>query len=617
MYRQLFLPAGLALLVIATACQPDGSSESSSASTTAATAATASNQALSADQQFQQWLESYFAGTLAFNPYEATAMGLSRYNDKLPNFFSAEFRDRQRAFANDWLQRIKTLDREQLSASNRISYDVFVYQQQQTLTDLGFPDHWLPLNQMFSFPVTFAQMGSGRSFHPFNSVENYDDWLTRLTLAPGLLDQIIANLQQGIAEGVVLPRVITEKVLPQIEQIAVTRAEDSLFWQPLNDFPEDITADQRQRLTQAFRQQLDEQLLPAYRRLHDYLATEYLPRSRDTIGYGALPAGADWYQQRIASQTTTQLSAMEIHQYGQREVQRILDEMQQVKTQVGFGGDLQAFFEYLRTDDQFYYSDAEALLQGYRDLQQRIDERLPRLFDLIPDGNYVVAAVDPLQAPSASAAFYLTGSGDGSRPSTFYINTHDLRAQPKYRMETLSLHEASPGHHFQISLQLDIDDLPAFRRYGRFTAFMEGWALYAESLGPELGLFEDPYAYFGRLSDEQLRAMRLVVDTGIHALGWSRQQAIQYMLDHSPMAESSVIAQVDRYIALPGQALAYKLGERVIRGLRSEAEQALGEAFDIRAFHRFILRGGAMPMELLQQRVRAWIAQQSPTSPDQ
>ncbi|GAB4200001.1 MAG: DUF885 domain-containing protein [Wenzhouxiangellaceae bacterium] len=614
MNRNLLLPITLAVSLALSACTdtapetPVAAAPAADTSPELAPAADDNATAAGGDALLQQKLQDYFTASLDFNPIQATAVGIPGYDDQLPNFLSEDYRQRNQAFTRDWLQQVRAIERDTLSDSAKVSYDIFVYQQEQALAGTQYPGYLLPLNQMFNFPGFFAQMGSGNSLQPFRSVANYENWLARMTKAPALFDQTIANLQAGVERGVVQPRVVIEKLVPQLDALVADDATETLFWQPLTSFPDDITDDDRERLTTAYRQTIEEQLLPAYRRLRDYVRDQYLSATRDTVGYSALPDGAAWYNYQIATQTTTELSADEIHRFGLSEVERILGEMTAVKQEVNFDGDLAAFFTHLRTDDQFYYDNEADLLQGYRDLQQRIDAQLPKLFDVMPEVNYEVRAVEAFRAASSAGASYMPGAPDGSRPGVFYVNTHNLRAQPKYGMETLSLHEASPGHHFQLTIQQSIDDLPAFRRFGGFTAFIEGWALYAESLGPELGLFAEPYAYFGRLSDEQLRAMRLVVDTGLHAKGWSREQAIQYMLENSPMAETDAVAEVERYIAMPGQALAYKVGERVIRQLRGEAEQALGDGFDIRAFHRLVLTGGAMPLEVLQRRVREWIA---------
>ncbi len=567
----------------------------------------AAAQAGEAPQELAEMYREFFEENLKLNPIQATAIGDLRYNDQLPNVLGAEFRARQREFNQRWLERIRAVSRDELIGQDRLSYDIFIYNREQALEGMRYPSWQIPLNQFFSFPNFVATMGSGRSIQPFKTVKQYEDWLARMDRIVVVWDQAIGNMREGIAAGVVQPRAIMEKVLPQLAAHVVDDVEESIFLGPVKSFPDEFSAEVKARLSEAYRAAARDKMIPAYRRLYDYVRDEYIPACRETVGWSALPGGGDWYNYRIKTFTTTDLTADEIHAFGLAEVARIRAEMERVMEQVGFEGDLHEFFTHLETDERFYYTDAEALLQGYRDLQARVDALLPKLFDVAPKANYEVRAVEAFRAESSAGASYQPGTPDGSRPGVFYVNTFNLKGQPKYGMETLSIHEASPGHHFQISIQQEIEDLPAFRRFGGYSAFSEGWALYAESLGKELGLFTDPYQYYGRLSDEMLRAMRLVVDTGLHAKGWSRERAIAYMQDNSSMAESDVVSEVERYIAIPGQALAYKVGQRVISNLRAEAEAALGEDFDVRAFHRQVLIDGAMPLDVLARKIREWI----------
>jgi uncharacterized protein (DUF885 family) len=399
---------------------------------------------------------------------------------------------------------------------------------------------------------------------------------------------------------------VVEKVLPQLAALAAASPEDSIFGQPLRSLPGDLDVATRERLVADYRASIAG-TLAAYRRLYDYMSTEYLPAARTTVGWSQLPGGEDWYAFLVAVYTTTRMTPDEIHELGLREVARIEGEMNAVREQVGFDGDLHAFFRYLKEDPRFYYATADELLAGYRELKRRIDALLPRMFADFPRADYEIRAVEPFRAQSAAGAFYERPSADGRRPGIFYVNTYDLKGQPRYGMETLSLHEASPGHHFQVTIQQELTGLPRVRRFDFYAAYGEGWALYCESIGKELGLFTDPYQYYGRLNDEMLRAMRLVVDTGLHARGWSREQAIRYMLDHSSLAETDVIAEVERYIAWPGQALSYKVGQLRISAMRARAEAALGSKFDVKAFHGVILRDGALPLDVLEMKVDRWI----------
>jgi uncharacterized protein (DUF885 family) len=567
-------------------------------------------QASEAPQKLADMFDTFFQENLEMNPIQATAIGDLRYNDQLPNVLGEDFRRQQTEFNQRWLERIQSVSRDELTGQDRLSYDIFVYDRKQALEGDRYPGQEIPLNQFFSFPNFIAQMGSGQSIQPFQTVEQYQDWLKRMDAVVVIWDQAIANMREGMQHKVVQPRAIMEKVLPQLAAHVVDDVEESLFMGPVKRFPEDFSEADRERLTAAYRSAVATKMIPAYERLHDFVRDEYLPKTRDTVGYYDLPEGIDWYNYQIKTFTTTDLTADEIHDFGLAEVARIRGEMESVMEQVGFEGDLQDFFRHLQEEDRYYFDNAEDLLQGYRDLQSKIDAVLPKLFDVMPKANYEVRAVEAFRAQSSAGASYQPGTPDGSRPGVFYVNTYNLKGQPKFGMETLSIHEASPGHHFQISIQQEIEDLPAFRRFGGYSAFSEGWALYAESLGKEMGLFSDPYQYYGRLSDEMLRAMRLVVDTGLHAKGWSREKAIQFMKDNSSMAETDVVAEVERYIAIPGQALAYKVGQRVIANLRATAEEQLGESFDIRDFHRQVLVDGAMPLDVLSRKIGEWIEAQ-------
>ncbi len=572
----------------------------------AAASAPTVDAATALDALFAEWQEAQ----LKANPIFATMIGDLRYNDQLPDFFSAEFRAANEARERDFLERVKAIDREQLTGQHRLSRDIFVSDRELSLEGTQFPGWMLAVDQTGNFGSYFAQFGSGASVQPFREVKHYDDFLARIARYPTLNQSAIANLREGIKVRVVQPTVVIEKIIPQFAAHIVERAEDSVFWGPITNMPESFPAADRERLTAAYRQAISETLVPAYTIMRDFLRDEYLPAGRAEVGMMHLPNGKQWYAYSVRTQTTTDLSPEAIHQFGLDEVARILAEMNAVREQVAFAGDLPAFFEHLKNDDRFYFKTEEEALQAYRDVQQKINPLLPKLFDVLPKADYEVRPVETFRAESSAGASYQSPTPDGSRPGVFYLNTFNLRAQPNFLVETLSIHEASPGHHFQISIQQEVESLPAFRRFGGYTAFAEGWALYAESLGKELGLFTDPYQWYGRLSDEQLRAMRLVVDTGLHYYGWTRQQAIDYMTTNSSMAESDVVSEVERYIVNQGQALAYKVGQRVIRELRNEAEAALGESFDVRAFHRQVLIDGALPMGVLQTKIREWIAQQ-------
>jgi uncharacterized protein (DUF885 family) len=571
--------------------------------------AAAAPDAAARKQQLDALFERWFEESLQMNPLQATYMGDPRYNDRLPNSIGPEHIAAERAMNQRYLDEIKAIDPAGLSPSDRISYDIFRSERERQQRAERFPSELLPINQAGSLLTVMPALGSGKNAQPFQTVQDYDNWLKRLDGLVVWIDQAIANMRKGIAAGVVQPRAVTEKLIPQAEAMVAPKAADSLYFAPIKQFPASFSAAERERLTAEYTRALDERLLPAYRRLHAFLRDEYLPKSRPTVAWTALPNGEAWYGYYVQEHTTTTMTADEIHALGQSEVKRILGEMDRVRQQVGFKGDLQAFFDFLENDPQFYFTKGDDLLEGYRKLKVKIDAALPKLFSVFPKADYELREVEAFRAASAAGAYYQQPSADGSRPGIFYVNTFNLKAQPKYGMETLSLHEASPGHHFQTTIQQELEGVPRFRRFGGdYTAFVEGWALYAESLGKELGMFTDPYQWFGRLNDEQLRAMRLVVDTGLHAKGWTREQAIKFMLDNSTLAETDVVSEVERYIAWPGQALGYKVGDLRIQGLRRKAEAELGPKFDVRDFHREVLSDGAVPLDVLEAKVDRWIA---------
>lgn len=548
-----------------------------------------------------------FQAGLALNPIQATAIGIPGYNDKMPNFLSPEFQQRSRDFADEWLAKVKKIDRNLLSGQDRLSYDIYLYNAELAKAAQQFPSELIPINQSSNIASFFAQLGSGQSFQPFKTVEDYENWMKRVDGGVEIMKQARANMQLGIEKGVTQPKALMEKVLPQLSAHLVKNAEDSVFYEPIKSMPENFSDEDKKRLTDAYSKMIMEKIVPSYKELHDFIEQDYLPKARSTFGLSEHPNGEAWYNHQLKTFTTTDLTADQIHQFGLDEVARIRGEMEQVMKEVKFEGSLADWFSYVQTNPEFYYDNEEDLLQGYRDLQVKVNKLLPSMFDIQPKSDYEVRAVEAYRAESAAGASYMAGTPDGSRPGIFYVNTFNLKSQPKFGMETLSIHEAAPGHHFQISLQQEVEGLPMFRRFGGLTVFAEGWALYAESIGKEMGMFTDPMQYYGRLSDEMLRAMRLVVDTGLHAKGWSRQKAIDYMMENSSMADTDVVSEVERYIAWPGQAVSYKVGQREISNMRADAEKRLGDKFDIKEFHREILIDGALPMPVLRNKINAWI----------
>jgi len=549
----------------------------------------------------------YFEENKKLNPIFATFLGDNRYNDQFGAPISAETIAKQRAFENKYLDKINTIDAELLTGQDRLSLEIFKRDREIAIEGYQFPTHLIPVNQMFGIHNFYAQLGSGQSAQPFNTIADYDNFIKRSDGFVLWMDSAINAMREGIEKGVVQPEIVMKKVIPQLAYHIVDDTNKSIFAGPLKNLPESFSDEEKSLLEQRYHTMISEQLIPAYKRMHDFIVEEYLPKTRKSFGISALPNGKAWYEYQIKTNTTLQLTAEEIHKLGKQEVARILGEMKEVKQTVEFEGSLSEFFNYLKTDDKFYFNSADELIAGYESTRDKINKLTPKLFSIFPKADYEVKLTESFRAASSAGAEYQAPSPDGTRPGIFYINSYNLKAQPKFLMETLSIHEASPGHHFQTTIQQEITDLPEFRRFGGYTVYSEGWALYAESLGKELGLFSDPMMWYGRLVDEQLRAMRLVLDTGLHALGWTREQAIQYMLENSSMPESDVTAEVERYIAIPGQALGYKIGQFKIRELREFSEKELGDDFDIKQFHTQILIDGALPMPILEAKIKRWI----------
>ncbi|MDN3380220.1 MULTISPECIES: DUF885 domain-containing protein [unclassified Pseudoalteromonas] len=560
-----------------------------------------------AEQQLNTLVAEYFVDSLQFSPLSATYIGYSQYNNQFTAPSTEQSRGKKLAFYKDFQQRLATIDDSQLTGQALLSYEILARDLALTIEGFNFPSYLLPINQMSGAHNTFAGFGSGQSAQPFVTYQDYENFIARAQGFVTWLSSVQSAMEQGISAGVVLPKPLAEKLLPQFQAHIVSGAEQSLFYSPIKQLPEHFTTAQKQQLTAQYSALIMNELVPAYTKMSNFLADTYIPNSRETVGYSDLPNGKAWYEYQIKKNTTLSLSADEIHEIGLKEVSRILNEMKAVKETVGFKGSLADFFTHLRDSDEFYFDTPEQLIAAYEAVKLKIDAQVPKLFNIAPKADYVVKAVEDFRAESAAGASYQSPAPDGSRPGIFYINTFNLKAQPKFLLETLSIHEAAPGHHFQIALQQEVQSLPDFRKFGGYTVFAEGWALYAESLGKELGLFTDPYMWYGRLADEQLRAMRLVLDTGFHAKGWTRQQGIDYMLANSSMALSDVTAEVERYIAWPGQALSYKLGQFKIQELRDYCKKALGNKFNIKEFHTQILIDGALPMPILEAKIKRWV----------
>ncbi|TQV86385.1 DUF885 domain-containing protein [Aliikangiella coralliicola] len=555
-------------------------------------------------------VNEYTKDNLQFNPIRATFIGIPGYNDKFSPIISDENRAKYLAFEKKYLQKALTVNADNLQGQDLLTYKVFLRDRQMAIEGNSIPSHLVPINQMYGFHNFFAQLGSGQSAQPFKNEQDYRDFIKRSVGFAKWMDSAIEAMRRGIQQNIVQPRPIVAKVIPQLKTHLISDVSESLFYGPLKKLPDTIDESSRSQLIKDYEDNIRQVIIPAYQRMYDFMQSEYLPAARETVGLSELPGGESWYQFMIKTHTTLPLTSDEIHDYGKQEVARILAEMKKVKQTVKFDGSLSEFFEFLRTDDQFYYDNEQDLVDAYTNVKHKIDAKLPMLFEVFPKADYEVRPVPKYRAASAAGASYEGPAPDGSRPGIFFINTHNLKSQPKFLMETLSIHEAAPGHHFQIAIQQEVKDLPNYRKFGGYTVFAEGWALYAESLGKELGLFTDPYMWYGRLVDEQLRAMRLVVDTGLHSKGWTREQAIEYMLANSSMARSDVEAEVERYIVIPGQALAYKIGQRKIRELREYGEKTLGDKFDVKKFHTQVLIDGSLPMPILEEKIKLWLATQ-------
>jgi uncharacterized protein (DUF885 family) len=600
----LAAPAALAACAAGSAQAPDAR---------AAAAPAAQAAALSPSAQLHQLFRASDEDNLRRNPVYGVFRGDLRHADRLGDFVSDEYFAAEKAAAERELAALDRIDRDALDATDRIAYDVFRFQRSQDLA--GYAPEILalnavrPINHFFGVHTFYPVFASGQGAAPFRTVEDYENNLKRHRDFVTILDRSIGRFRQGLESGVVETQLTIRNVIGQLDTQLADAPEASPFYGPVRTFPDTIGAADQARLRAAYAAAITDDIFPAYRRLRDFLASEYLPRAREGAGLVHMRGGETLYRRLIQENTTLPLDAETIHQTGLAEVARIKSEMDAIRRRVGFAGTLPQFFEHLRTDPRFAPPSREWVRDTYYEIGRRVDARIGTLFSTLPRAPLEIREVEAFREQNEASGSYQSGTPDGSRPGIFYYNAYDLPSRRTYGMETLYLHEGAPGHHFQISLAQENEALPAFMRFGGNTAFVEGWALYAETLWDELGMQTDPYQRFGGLNDEMLRAMRLVVDTGIHAKGWTREQAIRYMLDNSGMSETEVVAEVERYIAIPGQALAYKTGQLKISELRARAEAALGDRFDIRAFHEQILGTGALPLAVLERKIDAWIAE--------
>ena len=556
-----------------------------------------------ASAQLKQLLDEDWEFRMQADPLYATTTGDQRFNDRLPVMTEANFAswlEAKRAFR----ERLRIINLADLPAAHRLDYDIFLRLLENEINELGFRAYLMPISKMGGFHVDFPDLPR---ITPFNTILDYENYIARLNGFHRLAEEFISLMREGLRQGQVPARVTLNGVDEALRAHIVDLPEESRLYLPFQEFPKGFSEAHQKRLAELGQAAIRSSIVPGYQALLKFLEAEYLPAARQGIAAADLPDGRAFYQHRIRYFTSLDLTPEAIHAIGQSEVQRIREEMQAVIHKTGFRGSFREFIEFLRTDPRFYVTEPAQLLKETALVLKRIDGELPRLFKTLPRLSYGIRPIPDYAAPGNTAAYYYPGSGDGTRAGVYYVNTYDLKSRPLYEIEALSLHEAVPGHHLQIAIQQELTDLPNLRRFEGFTAFVEGWALYAERLGLEVGFYEDPYSDFGRLSYEMWRACRLVVDTGMHVLGWTRQQAIDFMADNTSSTLLNIANEVDRYIAWPGQALAYKLGELKIRELRERAEETLCNRFDLREFHDVILGSGAVPLDVLEELVETWV----------
>ncbi len=562
------------------------------------------------NKDFNKVLERYYEDGLKLYPLNATFAGDNRYNSSFPNTLSTAFKTKLKKYYQSCLKQADQFGDSDLSESEQLSKSVLQWECSTSLEGLKFSQDLTPIDQMWSVNLMVGQLASGSSAQPFETVEDYDAWLSRVDGYLQWMASAQDKMQQGIKQGVVLPKSLITKVLPQFKSLAEGKVEDHLFYSPVNNFPDTISKDDQARLKQQYTQAVADKIMPSYQKIYNFMNGDYMKAGRDSSGIQAIPNGDEFYQYQIKLYTTTDMTAGEIHQLGLDEVARIRSEMEKIKKQVGYKGDLKSFFNYVRNNPKLMpFTDPQQVIDNFNEIHQRMKPQIEKLFGNKPKTPFEVRRTEAFREKSASAE-YNPGSLDGTRPGIFYTPIPNAKKYNMYSDESLFLHEAIPGHHYQISLTQESKVLPTFRKTLWYSGYGEGWALYSESLGRELGLYTDPYQYFGMLGAEMHRAIRLVVDTGLHYKAWTREQAIQYSLDNEAEPEASIISEIERYMANPGQALAYKIGQLTILRLREKAEKALGKQFDIREFHNQVLETGAIPLALLEAKIDKWIVEQ-------
>ncbi len=537
------------------------------------------------------------------DPLFATQTGDHRFNDKLPSVTVADELRREKA-TQGFLQKLEAIDRSKLAGTDGLNYDLLRRTLRNRIGEYQFKTYYMPITNREGFHTEFPQLADRV---PLDNTKDYENYCARLEGAKTYLTQYIATMREGANAGYVLPKVVMGGWETAVDAHIVDDPTKSLLYAPFEKFPDDVATGDRSRLAERGKKAIANSVVPGYQALHDFMANEYVPKCSESIAASDLPNGKAFYEHRIRYYTTLDLTPKQVHDTGLSEVKRIRTEMDLVIAKTGFKGSFAEFVAFLRSDPRFYVDTPEQLLKEVSFISKKMDGQLPKMFKTLPRMPYGVKPIPDFIAPKTTTAYYSQPAGDGTRAGTYYMNTYDLKARPLYELEALSFHEAVPGHHLQIAIMQELPDVPNFRRYTYFTAFVEGWGLYSERLGLESGFYQDPYSDFGRLTYEMWRATRLVVDTGMHYFGWTRQQAIDYMAANGALSMHNITAEVDRYIAWPGQAVAYKTGELKIRELRASAEKELGEKFDLREFHDVVLWSGAVPLDILEANVHAWV----------
>ncbi|MDP6994138.1 MAG: DUF885 domain-containing protein [Woeseiaceae bacterium] len=554
-------------------------------------------------EDFRDLLDEHWEWQMLENPVRASRMGDRRWNDRWTDN-SLEAIERRHGEQQKFLRRLRLIDSSQLTETGSLNYELFRRSLENSVDAHQFRNYLMPMSQrggVQSLESTAETLRLGNA-------QDYEDWLARMSQIDTVIEQTMERLEEGRKTGYMPPKVLMERIPAQISSQLAEDPQQSPFFKAFATMPDAIPDADRERLQQAAQDVIDETVVPAYREFSNYFNDIYLPASRDSIGASSLPNGEAFYEYRTHFYTTTQMTPDEIHRVGLNEVKRIRDEMQLVIDELEYEGSFQDFLHFLRTDPQFYYETPEELFEGYLAISKRIDPEVVKVFGKLPRMPYGLRPIPDNIAPDTTTAYYSGPAADGSRPGYYYVNLYKPEVRPRYEMEVLTIHEAVPGHHLQIALQMELEAMPNFRKYSGFTAFTEGWGLYSESLGYEMGFYQDPYSHFGALTYDMWRAVRLVVDTGMHYKGWTRQQAIDFFKDNAAKTEQDIVNEIDRYISWPGQALAYKIGQLRMLELRRRSEQALGNAFDVRAFHDALLGGGALPLEILETRMNRWLA---------